>query len=203
MEDEGVRQSRKHTSYSIPKEEFESNVKVFLDNLKFQEEFLNSFEYVLLTKYQEREIEIVKEASLVNLNVANLKAEQALKLDSFHTTQSEVVKRKLEEQIETLDIKIKQAEELRSEVEINEHSIKSFIRYAKFLMEHPAEMLTKLDDWRARQAILGLIFEDTPTYQEIVNGTPKLSRIFRLSEKFKVGKSQSVTLRVIETRFPG
>lgn len=169
--------------------------------MQFQEGFLRSFEYVLIEKYRKREKEVVQEAAQINQSVADLKAEQALKLEAYEKAHSDVIRRKLEEQIEALEARIKDAVATREEVEVNERSIKSFIKYARHTMEHPAEILTGLDDWRARQAILGLIFEVMPTYQEILNGTPKLTPVFALSEQYKVGKTQSVTPRGIEPRF--
>ena len=46
-----------------------------------------------------------------------------------------------------------------------------------------------------------MFFEEMPTYFEILNGTPKLRPIFRLSETFKVDKTQFVTLTGIEPVF--
>ena len=193
---------RAHVYFRVPQQEFETNVKRYLDHLQFQEGFLRSFEYVLIQKYRKREKEVVQEAAQINQSVADLKAEQASKLDAYEKARSDVIRRKLEEQIEALETKIKDAVATREEVEVNERSIKSFIKYARYTMEHPAEILTALDDWRARQAILELIFEVMPTYQEILNGTPKLTPVFALSEQYKVGKTQSVTLPGIEPGLP-
>ena len=44
-------------------------------------------------------------------------------------------------------------------------------------------------------------FEEAPTYAEIVNRTPKLSPIVRLSSKLEGNKTQVVTSRGIEPRF--
>lgn len=185
--------TRQHPSYSIPQKQFEDTVKRYLDHLQFQDGFLASLEYVLVQKYRKREKEVVSEAAHVNQNVANLKTEQASKLEAYEASRSETVRRKLEDQIEALETQIKRAVGTRNDVEVTEHGIKSFIQYAKYTMEHPSEMLTRLDDWRARQAILGLIFEEMPTYQEILSGTPKLTAVFKLSERFKMGKTQRVS----------
>ena len=45
-----------------------------------------------------------------------------------------------------------------------------------------------------------LFFEETPTYTDIVNGTPKLQPIFKVSEAFKGNKNLLVTPRRIELR---
>jgi len=192
---------RTHKYIRIPKEEFEKNVRYFVDNMKFDSDFINSLEYVFLKRYRLREKEIVQEASQINRNVSDLKGKQAMKLRSFDTTESNVVRRKLEEEIEQLDGEILFAETQRNSIEVTEKKIKAFIRYAKHLMEHPVEMLINIEDMHVQQALFSLVFENTPTYQEILNGTPKLTPIFRLSEEFVGQKSLNVTPRGIEPRF--
>jgi hypothetical protein len=46
---------------------------------------------------------------------------------------------------------------------------------------------------RSIEALFGLVFEKMPNYLEILNGTPKLSLVFRLSSDFTPDKSQLVT----------
>ena len=88
---------------------------------------------------------------------------------------------------------------VRNQLELTEGDIKAFVRDAKEMMEHPAEMLLNAENPLTQRALFGLVFETTPTYDEIVNGTPKLTWIFKLSERFLENKSQVVvfTLRGI------
>ena len=108
----------------------------------------------------------------------------------------------IEGQIDSLDAQIRQAENERGTIELHERSIRAFRHYAGEVMEHPSEILTGADNLYTRRALLSLFFEEVPTYQEILNGTPKLQPLFRLSEQFKIDKTQTVTLRGVEPRFP-
>ena len=51
------------------------------------------------------------------------------------------------------------------------------------------KLLINNDDLPLQRAIFALVFEDTPTYLEIANGTAKLSFIFKLSKVFNRSKS--------------
>ena len=51
-------------------------------------------------------------------------------------------------------------------------------------------------------ALYGLFFDEYPTYEEIVNGTPKLSLVFKLNDENKGIETQLVTLRGIGPRLP-
>ena len=52
------------------------------------------------------------------------------------------------------------------------------------------------------KALYGLVFDEKPSYKEIVNGTPKLSLPYKLSEEFYKGKTQLVALQGIEPWLP-
>jgi hypothetical protein len=64
-------------------------------------------------------------------------------------------------------------------------------------------MLLNAENPLTQRALFGLVFEATPTYDEIVSGTPKLTWIFRLSSEFMPDKSQLVAPRGIEPLFVG
>lgn len=193
--------SRKHAYYSIARGTFEANVRKYLETLRFDEAFLNSFELVLNDTFRTREKEIVSESSNISLNVGDLKAQQAATLDTLTTTQSAVARRKLEERIDELEAQIQQAQIKRAEIEVTEKDIKEFIKYAKYLMEHPADLLMDPHDLHVQRSLFGLVFEKTPTYEEILNGTPKLSLVFKLSQEFSTLKTQTVTLPGVEPGF--
>jgi site-specific DNA recombinase len=198
----GVKEGKRAHSYlRITKKEFEDSTNAYLDKLRFEDGFFEELEQKLIVEYRKKEKDIVIESSAISRSVSELKAEQAKKLDSFENAESATTRRILEAQIEKLDRQIKEAEGKRGQIETNEKSIKAFIQYAKHVMEHPAEIIDKADNMQSRKALLSLFFEEIPTYQEILNGTPKLTLLFKLSEEFKIDKTQLVTLRGIEPRF--
>jgi hypothetical protein len=192
---------RAHPYFRVSKKELEAKVGAYLDKLKFVQGFMDGLELHLLSKYRQREKEILMDSSAISHNVADLKAELASALDAFERAQTDIVRQMMEERITTLDTKIKQAETQRGKIEVNEKSIRAFRHHAEHVMEHPADILISSDDLRSRRALMSLFFVETPNYNEIVNGTPKLQPLFRLSEDFKVNKDHLVTQRGIEPRF--
>ena len=100
----------------------------------------------------------------------------------------------LEKEIEGLEKQIKSAGKERLKIQITRDDIKSFMREAKMIMEHPAQILLNQKDIRVQRELFGLVFETMPTYVEILSGTPKLSLAFRLSSDFVPDKNQLVTL---------
>ena len=48
-------------------------------------------------------------------------------------------------------------------------------------MEHLSKLLLKPDNARQQLSLFGLVFEEFPTYTDIVNGTPNLTWVFEVS----------------------
>ena len=105
-------------------------------------------------------------------------------------TNSDVVRRELEREIEALEGEIKKSQEESQRIEINEHDIKWFVKEAGTIMEHPTELLLSPEFISTKQALFSLVFEETPTYEEIVYGTAKIAFPFSLSSEFESNKNQ-------------
>lgn len=194
--------ARGHKYLGIPKSDFDAAVKKYIENLKFAPEIINGLEAAFLKKYQIREKEAVRASGDIHQNIANMELQQASKLEAFETTKSIVVRQKLEKEIEDLELKIKTAGKERRKIQISRDDIKAFMRDAKRIMEHPAEMLLNQSDLRIQRDLFELVFEKMPTYSEILSGTPKLSYVFKLSSGFTPDENQLVTLPGIEPGLP-
>ena len=192
---------RAHEYYRVKKDLFETTIRDTIKALEFESEWLAGWEATLLFKYRIREKEIVSEAEMMGQNVVNLKIKQRQKLETFEKTESPVIRKMIEEEIEALDLEIKGAEKVRNDVEITEKGIKSFIWETKYLMEHSEEMLIDMDNMEAQRALFGLVFTETPTYSDFVNRTLKLEPILRLSQKANAAERPLVTPRRVGLRF--
>ena len=193
--------ARGHKYLGVAKKTFDENVEHFIKNLRFDPEYMDSWEATFLNKFHEREGEIVNHSADINRSISELQEDQAAKLREIVASDSPIVKKMLTEQIEALEGQIQAAKGVRNKLEITEDDIKAFVREAKYMMEHPAEMLLNAENPRTQRALFGLVFEETPTYTEILNGTPKLTWIFKLSSEFATKESQLVAPRGIEPRF--
>ncbi len=195
--------SRGHKYFGISKKIFEGNVEKYISNLKFNPDILNGLEQTFLNKYRQREQEIVRASGEIHRNVANLETQQAAKIEAIVATRSPVVRERLEQEVEQLENEIKNARKERDKTQITRDDIKLFIKEAKQVMEHPAEILLNQSNPRVQRGLFELIFEKMPTYNEIATGTPKLSYVFELSSAFQADERQLVAPRGIEPRLHG
>jgi site-specific DNA recombinase len=190
--------TKNHKYYGIKKAEFENTIETFTKNLRLRPELLNSLEITFLNKYREREKEVVEMSSSIHNNIADLKREQADRIDAIVATRSPVIREKLEADVEKLEAQIKEAQKESDRIQITEDDIKAFVREAKNVMEHPSEMLLKPVGTRRQEELFTLVFDEMPTYDEIVNGTPKMSFIFNLSSNISPVEGHLVWLSGFE-----
>ena len=54
----------------------------------------------------------------------------------------------------------------------------------KNTVEHLEFMPLQSENMTKQQAVFDLLFEEFPTYEELVNGTPKLSLVFELPQAY-------------------
>ena len=190
--------ARVHKRFGVKKDDFDSNVERYINSLVFDPGIANGLRLTFINKYREREKEIAKAASHIHQNLADIESKIAAKIEAIVASKSLVVRGKLEREVETLDAEATAVKVERGKIEITEDDIKAFGAEAKKIMEHPAEILLDSSSIEVQRGLFELVFEKMPTYHEIVNGTPKLSWVFKLSSDFTVNKNQLVTLPGVE-----
>lgn len=194
--------ARGHKYYGVSKKELDEKVEEFVKSLKYKQGFINTLEAVVLDQYRNRQQELTKYSASVSQTVADLKNEQAEAVSALIKTKSEIAKTEIEKRIDELEKRILSTQEERNEVEITECHIKQFINYVEYAMEHLEFLLLQSENMTKQQAMFGLLFEEFPTYDEIVNGTPKLSLVFELSQAYAKGKTRLVAPTRIELVSP-
>ena len=195
--------SKNHKYWSVSKKVAEDNIYAFIRRIKFNEDFIKLFEATFLEVWKEQRVSLIKESRLAGEHVNNLLAKQASALDSIKTTTSEMVRKALELDFELLDTQIKEARSARVSKEQNELNVKLSIKYAVYLMEHTEELLIDTDNPMQQGPLFALAFDELPRYDELINGTPKLSPIFSLNAKQNLSKSELVTPIGFEPMLPG
>ena len=83
-------------------------------------------------------------------------------------------------------------------IDISTEDIQQFKEFGQHYLEHLSELLLNPENPRQQASLFGLVFETFPTYEEIINGTPKLSWIFELSSKSATAESVLVSLRSLD-----
>jgi site-specific DNA recombinase len=190
--------SRNHKYFGIKKSVLEANMKLFIRSLHFHPEVVRNLDGIVLHRYHDRQSNILNAAAAIGRTVADLEAQKAQTVQAFKLATSDLMRQELEKEAEELKGKIEVARSQRNRLEVTEDDLEGFVRDVKNVMEHPSILLEDPINIRQQQALYSLVFEEFPTYDEIVNGTAKLSWIFYVSSESTTPESALVHLRGLE-----
>ena len=174
--------NRKHKWIGFNKPAFEQAIADYVNSLRFRTDQVNSMRTVLIRRFNERKSEIAREVVSMGQSAAELELQKQGAVNAFKATTSDVVRRELEKQIEGLEVQINDSSAEHTKLTVSESDIDAFLVEAKSVMEHPAELLLDTVNKRQLESVYSLVFDELPTITEMVNGTPKVSWVFRLFE---------------------
>lgn len=186
--------TKKHKSWRVSKEEFEQNIYDYIRKLSFSDDFVRLFEVTFLEVWKGKRSALINESKLAEEYVAELLTKQANTLESIKSASSVIVIKALEQDYESLEKQIAEARQTRTNKEKSELDVKAAIKYAVYLMEHLEDLLIDTDNSMQQGQVFTLVFEELPRYDQIINGTAKLSPIFKLNSQPNLSKSELVTL---------
>lgn len=194
--------SKGHESWRVPRDKFHKTVYDFIRKVRFNKSFSKLFEEVFLNVWKDKRVEAVEASKKAEEYVAELLTKQKGVLDTIKSVTMESVRKQLEIDYDDLESQIKDARSNRVEKEKEEIDIKLAIYYAIYFMEHLEYLLIDEANPLRQRQLFGLLFEEKPTYTDLVNGTPKLASVFELIANPNLSKSELVPLERIELPSP-
>lgn len=187
--------SRGHKYFGVRKAILDDAVEKFISGLRFSPAALATIRETILNRYHHRQGEILEATSEVGQNVAELEIRKTESIRAFKLATTDFMRMSLEEDAVSLSKQIERARAVRTTLEITERDIELFIADVKNLMEHPGELLKSPANALEQRALYSLVFDELPTCEEIISGTPKLAWIFYLCLDSESPKSPLVDLK--------
>ena len=195
--------ARNHKHWSVNKTEFHNTIYSFILNLDFSTEFVELFKEVVIDVWNQKRHDALEEAQIEGRRVLELEAAKQSTMQTMRECSTPEARKAFEEELTKICIELEFAKNHRNTEEQKELDIEELVNYVGYLMERVDVLLVDTDNSEQQRMLFGLVFNEMPKYDEIVNRTVKLSRSFALNTKPKLSKSQLVTPRGIEPRLPG
>ena len=190
--------ARKHKYWGVNKKVFDETIKNFVKNVKFEEGFASRFREIALEELEKREKQLstdtvsYSEQIIANeAEIQNIK-ETIKKVSSIETIQM------LEDDIEQLRLKNATLKANRDNKEDKQVDTQVTINYTNYFMEHLEDLLLGGSNLQKNASLFGLLFDEKPTYQELVDGTPKLACLFKLNDEYKTSQVLTVIRQGLE-----
>ncbi|HEX3810307.1 MAG TPA: recombinase family protein [Rhizomicrobium sp.] len=172
--------ARKHPYFGIPKARFEATFENFIDQLRLRRDALDAVRAALPNRYRARQAEILSSAAQVGVTVAELELHKAESVRAFKFAGSDAMRKGLEDEVAAYEEQIREACAVRTHLEISEEDIARYLNDAETIIEHPRVLLRDPANPLEQKALYDLVFAQLPSYDEIVNRTPKFTVLFSL-----------------------
>ncbi len=173
---------------NIAKKEFEECIDTFFKEIQFnpvlRQIFMDRLELLFNSKKSElvsQRLEIENRLKSVMVAISNLQ-EKACAVDPSYT----MILKNINEQLESLD---KERQLLEIQLQDQEargfDNLENFQRFCLHFIEHLGELLSTSQNLEEKRIIFQFVFSEIPTYQDIINRTPKIYPIFVISKTKK------------------
>lgn len=184
--------SRGHKLFRIRHKIAHETIEKFAHSLRFKPEITEAFETVAREEWHRQKAKALTLTRQSGENVVELQKEQEHLVSQFACTESPVMKKLLEKQVEDLEIKIALASDVRKKHEQDQENLNAYLARIRYIMKRPAELLLDTAHQFRLQQIWALVFDELPTYTDLLDGTPKLSVAFEVCGNSEVTKSEVV-----------
>lgn len=195
--------ARGHKYWDMRQDIFESTIYEFIKDLKFSDEFLQLFREVVLNVWQQKRHDALEQAQVRGRRVLELEAQKQSLIQTMMSLTSPDAIKAFEDKLESVGIELALVKQERNDQEKKEVDIEEVVHYATYLMERPEVLLIDTDNSEQQRTLFRLVFDEMPNYDEIINGTARLSRTFGLKSQQSLSKSQLVTPPGVEPGFLG
>ncbi len=182
---------RGHKSFRVPLKDFNETIAAFVKQMKFSERFIIHFQFRFLKNWKIRMEQINTDTMDWEQFIIGLRDERKVISERIKTLSYSPLIQEAESEIEGIDQKIVDAQAERNKKEKEEVDVHLLMKSAKYYMEHLEILLLKGADPFKRAILFSLAFDGLPTYEELKNGTPRLSPLFKLNQVFHTTQSLS------------
>lgn len=169
-----------------PKKEFDRTIEEFVKSLRISEEYINELMEFIGEAFDKRQLDTHKDSVTLDLRLTQLQNQIRMNVDKIKMVSSETAIKYLEEDINKLEAEIA---EIRIKRQTKEEQkpvdMEKMKAYAHYFLAHLEELLLHYGSPIQQAKYFGVIFNEVPTYEDIVSGTPDCSKITGVNEVFK------------------
>ena len=192
--------------FRVPKAVFEQTIEDVVKRLEVAPELLDNFMSAIEKAWLEKQAQTAQDDQKILEQREAIETQIKASVDRMKLVTSKTAIKYMEEDIEGLEKQLAQLDEQQANKPADTVDMKVVLQYARYLVEHLADILLHLRNPLRKAAFFGAIFNAVPTYEDLVGGTQKTAQIPGVNELFNIANPMTpimVTSRGIEPRLPG
>ena len=178
--------------FRVPKQQFEQTIAEFVNRVCYDKERIDDLLAAVETVWDKRNQSTVQEEQRIETRISELKTQARMLVDKIKMVSSAIVIQSIEEDIMKTEADIQDLIEERDRRSIEKPLDFAIIKqYLKYFLEHMEDLLVKQIDPLQKANFFSLLFNDAPTYGEILSGTKNSGNLPKLNELFRVKNDDS------------
>lgn len=172
--------------FYINKKDFDKTIQKFVSDVRFSDQFIQEFNKTILEEWNSHERNVSNDTITYNQRLIAIEQELQLLKDKIKQLSTTTAIGLIEEDIGKLQQEKILLITKRDKKEDEQLDIQLLLNYTQYYLEHLEELLLGGSDPLQNASLFGLLFEQSPTYDDLKIGTPKLACIFKLKEHYDV-----------------
>lgn len=175
----------KHKYFKIPSKTFHDKIEEFVKDVKFTDDFLMYLHKYILEEWEIRRKTTLGVNASLSERLATIEREQEMYAEKIPTLNSPATIRIFEDKIEALEQEKLGVMAEKAKKQKEGLDIQKIINHSWYFFEHVEELILGGTDKRTNATLFALIFDEKPTYDEMILRTAKLACAFELNERYK------------------
>ncbi len=171
--------------FRVLKADMEDAIENFVKSLRVAPERITELEQAVMAELDKRQGELKKDEVSIDVRITELKTSAALAMDKIKYLSSETAIKYMEEELMRTEDQVSALMAERDKYKSdNTPDMRVVMKYVRYFLEHLEYLLLQQINPVAKASYLSVIFDKSPTYQDILSGTEDLTKITGVNEVF-------------------
>lgn len=172
--------------FRVPNKDFNLTIENFVKNLDITPEYVEKLKAHVMELWNQRQVEQVEDTTTIETKISELRMTAKAIAEKIRYLSSEVAIKYMEQDLIKVEQEITQLENSKQEKSDHgrETQMDVVMDNVGYFLEHLEELLLHGQNPLKQAEYFSLLFEETPTYQDLLSGTPKLVRYLGLKPQF-------------------
>ncbi|MCH7951923.1 recombinase family protein [Patescibacteria group bacterium] len=169
--------------FRVPSKDFNETIESFVRGLQITPEYVEELKEYVLDLWNKRQEETQQDNTQVDNKISELRTQAKAVVEKIKFLNSEIAIKYMEEDLVRTEAEMKRLEKGKQQQDesVDMEIVMDNIGY---FLEHLEELVLGSKKPLKRAEYFGLVFDDTPTYEDLVSGTPELAPFIALKDQF-------------------
>lgn len=171
--------------FRVSTKEFDSTIEAFVKSVEVAPEYIDALISGVAEAYDKQQLNIHNDAVTIDLRMVQIRSQIRQAVGKIKYLSSESAIKYMEEDINKMEAEISELEIERQKTQPQKSTnMEKMSAYVRYFLAHLEELLLHQSNPILQAKYFGVMFNNPPTYHDIVFGTPDVSKITGINEVF-------------------